>query len=161
MEFYLMGDFNIDLLQSHCNQIIKTYVDNLLGYSVKCCINKPTRISVSRKSLLDHLYTNDFNRLIFSGIALCDISDHLPTFIFIKDIKHIKKKSEEVYIRDMKNFSEELFCQDLIKQLGDLHVTESCSPHNQFEEFVKLFTDIVNFHAPRRRATRKEKKIKK
>ena len=25
MEFYLMGDFNIDLLQSHCNQIIKTY----------------------------------------------------------------------------------------------------------------------------------------
>ena len=34
------------------------------------------------------------------------------------------------------------------------------SPHNQFEEFVKLFTDIVNFHAPRRRATRKEKKLK-
>ena len=93
MEFYLMGDFNIDLLQFHYNQIIKTYADNLLGYSVKCCINKPTRISVSTKSLLDHIYTNDFNRSLFSGIALCDISDHLPTFIFIKDIKYIKKKS--------------------------------------------------------------------
>ena len=155
MEFYLVGDFNIDLLIFHCNQIIKTYADNLLGYSVKCCINKPTRISATTKSLLDHIYTNDFNRSLFSGIALCDISDHLPTFIFRKDIKYIKKKSEEVYIRNMKNFSEELFCQD--KQLGDLHVTESRSPHDWFEEFVKLFTDIVNFHAPRRRATRKEK----
>ena len=57
----------------------------------------------------------------------------------------------------MKNFSEELFCQDLYKQLSDLHVAESRSPYDQFEEFVKLFTDIVNFHASRRRATRKEK----
>ena len=32
--------------------------------------------------------------------------------------------------------------------------------NDQFEEFVKLFTDTVNFHAPRRRATRKEKKLK-
>ena len=162
MEFYLMGDFNIDLLQFHCKQIIKTYADNLLGYSVKCCINKPTRISISTKSLLDHIYTNDFSHSLFSGIALCDISDHLPTFTVTKDIKYIKKKSEEVYIRDRKIFSEELFCQDLYKQLGDLHVTESRSPHDQFEEFVKLFTDIVNFHVglPRRRATRKEKKLK-
>ena len=45
MEFYLVGDFNIDLLQFQFNQIIKTYADNLLGYSVKYCINKPTRIS--------------------------------------------------------------------------------------------------------------------
>ena len=160
MEFYFVSDFNINLLQSHCNQIIKTYVDNFLGYSVKCCINKPTRISVSTNSLLDHIYTNDFNRSLFSGIALCDISDHLPIFIFIKDIKYMKKKSEEVYIRDMKIFSEELFCQDLYKQLGDLHVTESRSLHDRFEAFVKLFTDIVNFYAPRRRATRKEKKLK-
>ena len=91
---------------------------------------------------------------------MCDISDHLPTSIFIKDIKYIKKKSEKLFICDMKNFSEELICQELIKQLGDLHVTESRSPHNQFEEFVKLFTDIVNFYAPRRRATRKEKELK-
>ena len=48
----------------------------------------------------------------------------------------------------------------MYKQLGDLYVTESRSPQDQFEEFLKLFTDIVNFHAPRRRATRKEKKSK-
>ena len=57
MEFYLVDDFNIDLLQSRCNQIIKTYADNLLGYSVKCCINKPTRISVSDKiASQPHIY---------------------------------------------------------------------------------------------------------
>ena len=60
----------------------------------------------------------------------------------------------------MKKFSEELFYQDFYKQLGDVHAAESRSPHDQFEEFVKLFTDIVNFHAPRRRANRKEKELK-
>ena len=35
MEFFLLGDFNIDLLQSHSNRIIKTYADNLLAYSFK------------------------------------------------------------------------------------------------------------------------------
>ena len=98
MEFYLVGDFNIDLLQFHSNQIIKTYADNLLGYSVKCCINKPTRISITTKLLLDHIYTNDFNRSLFSVIALCDISDHLPTFIFIKDIKYcIEKRNQRKF----------------------------------------------------------------
>ena len=95
MKFYLMGEFNIDLLQFHCNQIMKTYADNLPGYSVKCCINKPTRISATTKSLLDHIYTNDFNLSLFSGIALYDISDHLPTFIFIKNIKYRKKNQRK------------------------------------------------------------------
>ena len=42
-EFYILGDFNIDLLQVTNNRVIKNYADNLVGYSIKCAINKPTR----------------------------------------------------------------------------------------------------------------------
>ena len=31
-EFYIWGDFNIDLLQVRNNRVIKNYADNLVGY---------------------------------------------------------------------------------------------------------------------------------
>ena len=72
MEFYLMGDFNIDLLQSHCNQIIKTYAGNLLGYLGKCCINKPTRIHAS--------WEEHFRTIFFSLTSIAKKSNFTHIF---------------------------------------------------------------------------------
>ena len=58
-EFYIIGDFNIGLLKAHSNSFIKNYADNLISYSVKCTINKPTRCTINSKTLLDHIYTNN------------------------------------------------------------------------------------------------------
>ena len=89
-EFYILGDFNIDLLQTTNNCVIKNYADNLVGYSIKCTINKPTRIFKYSKTLLHHIYTNCSYSSAISGIALSDISDHFPTFIYLLD-REIKK----------------------------------------------------------------------
>ena len=48
-EFYILGDFNIDLLQAHSNHTIRNYANTLISYSVKCTIDKPTRILTTRK----------------------------------------------------------------------------------------------------------------
>ena len=84
-EFYIMGDFNIDLLKVHSNSFIKKLPDNLISYSVKCTINKPTRCTINSKTLLDHIYTNNLKYYNFSGIVQYDIFDHLPTFIFVQN----------------------------------------------------------------------------
>ena len=91
--FYILGDFNIDLLQVTNNRVIKNYADNLVGYSIKCTINKPTRIFNNSKTLLDHIYTNCCYSSAISGIALNDIFDHFPTFIYLsnRDIKKINR----------------------------------------------------------------------
>ena len=68
-EFYIMGDFNIDLLKAHSNYFIKNYADNLISYSVKCTINKSTRCTINSKTLLDHIYTNNLKYYNFSGIV--------------------------------------------------------------------------------------------
>ena len=60
----------------------------------------------------------------------------------------------------MKNFSPEFFCCDLSNKLNNLKIEELRSPHNLFEDFVKIFSDTVNFHAPRRPVTKKEFKLK-
>ena len=41
--------------------------------------------------------------------------------------------------------------------MNNFKVSEDSSPHHQFQTFSDIFTDTVNFHAPYRRTTRKEK----
>ena len=79
-----MGDFNIDLLKAHSNSFIKNYADNLINYSVKCTIDKPTRCTINSKTLLDHIYTNSLKYHNFNGIVQYDIPiiyQHLSLFI--------------------------------------------------------------------------------
>ena len=161
-EFYILGDINIDLLQVPNDRFIKNYADNLIGHSIKCLINKPTRISNTSETLLDHIYTNCFNSSnITSGITITDIPDHLPTFIYINALRSKTKITETLYIRDTSNFSIDKFCEDLNAKLKNLTKSESRSPHSQLEKFVETFTNTVNLHAPRRSATRKKKQLKK
>ena len=44
--------------------------------------------------------------------------------------------------------------------MNNFKVSKDLSPHHQFQTFIDIFTDILNFHAPYRRTTRKEKKLK-
>ena len=156
----MISIFNIDLLKAHSNSFIKNYADNLISYSVKCTINKPTRCTINSKTLLDHIYINNLKYYNFSGIVQYDISDHLPTFIFVHNTEIKNKVLKDILIRDMKKFSLELFCNDLSLKMNNLKVSEDSSPHHQFQTFIEIFTDTVNFHASYRRTTRKEKKLK-
>ena len=131
-EFYIMCDFNIDLLKAYSNSFIKNYADNLISYSVKCTINKPTRCTINSKTLLDHIYTNNLKYYNFSGIVQYDISDHLPTFIFVHNTAMKNKVLKDILIRDMRNFSLELFCNDLLLKMSNFKVSEDSSPHYQF-----------------------------
>ena len=80
-EFYVLGDFNIDLITIKSNNRIKTYADDLIGSVVKCLINQQTRVCKNSKSLLDHIYSYNLNNQLVPGIAIRDISDHYPVFI--------------------------------------------------------------------------------
>ena len=42
--------------------------------------------------------------------------------------------------------------------MNNFKVSKDSSPHDQFQTFIDIFTDTVNFHAPYGRTTRKEKK---
>ena len=103
-EFYIMGDFDIDLLKAHFNSFLKNYADNLISYSVKCTINKPIRCTINLKTLFDLIYTNNLKYYNFCGIVQYDISDHLPTFIFVHNTAMKNKILKDILIRDMRNF---------------------------------------------------------
>ena len=77
----LLGDFNINLL--HNIPPIDNFINNLNSYYFIPIITKPTRFpKQGNPSLLDQIWINKLTNY-HSGVVLCDITDHCPTFLRI------------------------------------------------------------------------------
>ena len=70
---YIMGDYNIDLLNSEKHDVL--YCNEFLPL-----ISRPTRITSTSATLIDSIFTNNHDDLNCSlnGILVADISDHFP-----------------------------------------------------------------------------------
>ena len=156
-EFYVLEDFNIDLIEIKSNNPIKIYADDLIGSAVKCLINQPTRICKNSKSLLDHVYSNKLNNQLMPGIAISDISDHYRVFALISTTKHFKNNACQIWNRDMKNFKAEHLIENFNQTLNASLSSFDSTIHNQSEQFINSFTSVVNKHATLKSPIRKER----
>ena len=76
----ITGDFNYNLFNMNVHAETESYYNTMTSNSFRTVITKPTRISDSTSTLIDHIWINDMsNDKIESKIILCDITDHLPT----------------------------------------------------------------------------------
>lgn len=78
---YLLGDYNINLLNTDTHSYSSEFVDTLYSYSFFPLINRPTRTTDQTSTLIDNIFTNDIlHNNLLNGILLTDISDHFPVF---------------------------------------------------------------------------------
>ena len=77
---YLMGDFNINLLNYDRHKGTNEFMDLLHSYSFISLINKPTRIMGDSATLIDNIFTNCYFDLgnTFQCIIKTYITDHFP-----------------------------------------------------------------------------------
>ena len=79
---YLLGDFNLDIMNSETHKSTGEYLDMLSSFSYLPMINKPTRVTTDSATIIDNIFTNnaiDLNNCLH-GIFITDISDHYPIF---------------------------------------------------------------------------------
>ena len=76
-----MGDINIDILQYGKDRITNDYVNCMFSHNFSQCINRPTRISRTTATLIDHIWSNRQTDNIKSGILLTDHSDHFSPYV--------------------------------------------------------------------------------
>ena len=71
---------------------------------------------MTTSNLIDHIVTNTPKKIADSGVIHTGISDHSLVFTIRKI--HISKKQDEniVEIRNMKNFDDKKFVEDLLNQ---------------------------------------------
>ena len=76
---YIMGDLNINLLRrndAHVCQLLNLFY----SYYYYPTITKPTRVTPTTATLIDHIWTNNMENYETSGIIYTTISDHFPIF---------------------------------------------------------------------------------
>jgi len=148
-EYHILGDININLLPNPLESNSLRLIDILNNYQLSQLINQPTRVTPTSKSLIDLFITNDKDKISSYGIYPLTISDH---FLIYGIRKATLKKGEPKIIttRNLKNFSEEQFINDI--QRSQWPEISKCTNVNEAWDCWKtVFTAVLEKHAPTRK----------
>ena len=102
--FYVLGDFNIELSKVGKSNFVTKQVHDVINSPCKCAIDLPTHITDHSKTLIDHIYVNDFKHSCISSVALLDLSDHFGTFVIMIAKATKSNKTKQYQTRDMSKF---------------------------------------------------------
>ena len=129
---YIIGDFNIDLLACE-SQYTETYTDIMLDSNFYPLINKPTRVTTTRCSGIDHIWTNITGARIQSAILTHKIADHLPIMQVSNIGEPLLKIENKGWAITTKNL------QSFCRNLENSDFSEVCTladPNDSFETFM-------------------------
>ena len=146
---YILGDMNYNLINIDRHAHTKSYYDLLTAASFKTLITKPTRITETNTTLIDHIWTNDLRNTSVnkSHIILTDITDHLPCITVVKnpefDLKGYKTIKKRI-IND-KNRSKFIKCISDRKNILRFQANNKSEPsleakyNNYFDEISNIY----------------------
>ena len=77
---FITGDFNYNL-SNQDNEHVCNFIEMILEGHYFPVINKPTHITDTSATVLDHIWTNLHHQHIKSGVILNLLSDHLPVYM--------------------------------------------------------------------------------
>jgi hypothetical protein len=144
--FYIVGDFNLDLLKHSSNQRISEYNDLLFSYGSLQIITKPTRCTDNSASLIDHIITNVVSPSYKSAIITSKISDHFPIIHFLNS----KKPTIVPKINSSRNFSKQNIdnFKETITNINWNFVGEQDGPQNAYNAFSDTFLNLYELSFP-------------
>ena len=154
----ILGDMNIDLLKFETHTKTGHYLDNIFCNGFLPVITKPTRISTSAATLIDHIYINNITSLSRSGILITDVADHFGTFHIIpSQLPNTRNNTIKKRLITANNIEKFKIC---LNTLDYSNVLESNCPNNAYDIFVKLYTETFNKCFPLGEYKTKSKYIK-
>ena len=110
---FLLGDFNINLLNYNVHNPTNGLLDSLASNSFLPYILQPTRITSPSKIQVNNIFTNIILPDSISGNLTATISDHLPQFLIVPNIfSEPPSNKSSIYERDWSNFDQENFILD-------------------------------------------------
>ncbi len=156
---YLMGDFNINLLNEDVHLPTNNFINIMSTYSLYPTITKPTRITRKSATLIDNIFTNSRCDQT-SGIIMTDLSDHFPIFVSTDlDVPKKAKVNDHVYVRQCTSQNIEIFK----KELSDVNWNEECNCGNAneaYSRFINKFNTIFDKCVPLKKKTSGKRNIK-
>ena len=157
---YILGDLNCNMLKTNNDSNIPTKKIKSLYelYQLTQLIDVATRITPTTTSLIDHIVTNMPEKISDSGVIHTGISDHSLVFA-IRKISIVTKQENTPEIRNMKNFDEGKFIEELLKQHWEYVYFFADYPNAMWEIWKNLFLEVLDKHAPLQQKKIRSKKV--
>ena len=143
----LLGDFNIDLLKPHA-----AWESTYSLFGLQQVVTQPTRITPTSKTLIDHIYSNNADKINDVNVSDVGISDHCPIICTwsCRAPKPVKNCHTTIQYRCFKNFDRDMFRYDL--SLANFSIVYNCTdPNDALNSWYNVFLPIADKHAPIRR----------
>ncbi|MFZ2539700.1 MAG: reverse transcriptase family protein [Oscillospiraceae bacterium] len=163
--FYLMGDFNVDLLNN--NNESQSFMNLLFSYGLYPRVDRPTRITSKTATLIDNIFTNVHDIELNSGVRIADLgSDHLPVYTILpsnaKTVNIHQQESRTEYITK-RIYSDENINNFKIALNGTdwSPVYMAIGAQNKYTCFENIINILISKHFPTTRVKMKTKQIEK
>ena len=155
---------NINLHRDNCTNSANSYINLILSHGAIPLITKPTRISNSSSTIINHIITNDSKHKLQSFIVKSDLTDNYPIFCVInKNFTNNKKNLEKLFYQDKTKFCSELFCKDLQTDLKNYFSHQPALSNKNFNElfndFIHIISHSIDTHVPLRPISRRMTKL--
>ena len=144
-----MDDYNLDLLKYDENKNVCDFLDLSFSYGFIPLINRPTRITNHTATIIDHIYTNNYNvdSKLLQGILITDVSDHFAIFhITINESKQ-ETCDEPELIRQVNERNLAKYDNE-IRNVNWSNVYECSDAQTAFTKFVDIHTNVFNRSFP-------------
>ena len=152
-QIFIMGDYNIDLLQHEHNSLSNDFINTMIAKSFLLYILQPTKVTDHSATVIDNIFSNVTDCQTVSGNLTTLISDHFIQFFIIKK-KYISYKSCNYYTRDYLNFGKEKLIYDysLIDwtSLSDPQI----SVDDHFDYLYEKISECIDTHVPKKKVTK-------
>ena len=142
---FLLGDFNINLLNYDIHPLTNEFLDSLLSHYFLPHILQPSRVATNFKTLIDNIFSNMAVPNNISGNLTASISDHLPHILVVPNVFfNASDPKSNNYERDWSRFDQQNFVLDYFSIEWDKPwitpgLQKPISIKNQFlSRFIKL-----------------------
>ena len=156
----LVGDFNIDLAKHDRDSNSQQLIDTMSNHGFIQTISRPTRITEHSSTLIDHIYTNNLNKMTKTSVATFDISDHLATVAtislnpnFDRTVYHPLTQTPEDVGQPYRIFNaenDEKFKQ-LIHEENWTPVFQEDHAEMKYNKFIDIYTKHYNTAYPNKK----------
>ncbi len=158
-QVFILGDFNINLLNYDSHTPTKDFVSLLLSQHFLPFIIHPTRVSENSSTIIDNIFSNVCDFDTKSGNILTQIADHFPQFLIVEKAG-ITNKSTSYFQHDYSNFNKERFLADFSNLNFDYLNDDQTNVNTKFNRFLATLDDIIKTHVPLKKLTKKDLKLR-
>ena len=148
---YIMGDYNINLLNSDTHSPTGHFFYLMYSNMLVPLITHPTRVTANSATLIDNIFTSNMcnSGTIIQGVFVTDITDHYPIFHINHELttEIADEFIERIYnTKNMREFSEtlsrtdrsEMYTASGTQEAFDLFHNKLMELHNKYLPMVRI-----------------------